>query len=178
MKRKHVKNFSDFVNEQGVELGTEGPVETGGEDAPATDAPAEGGQGDPQEDDDSPVETQAAKQRLKIAFVPMDKNGNAKYRRVKKELNVYTVFYEKVKEWADKYLPKNKVEDFINILKLKHDMDTMPEKGWVNQFKKDVLEKRLGDKSGTVSVEFDEKAEPYTDQLNVTLLYYDPTRAK
>lgn len=157
MERKHVKDFNQFLVEQGVELGPEGPEE--GVDT-------EGG-----------AEQQPAQvQRLKVAFVPTDKSGTPIHKNKTVELTVYMIYYDKVKAWADKFLPKNKVEDFINILKAKHKADTLEEKKYVLDFMDEVKEKRIGDTEGSVEVEFTNDGEPITDKLDVALIYYDNKR--
>lgn len=156
MKREHVHTFKKFLLlEQDVELEDDGPVEAG-----------EGEEGQPK----------PKVQRLKIAFVPANKEGNPVYRNKEVEFPVYAIYYNEVKEWVDKFVPKSKREDFINILKIKHDVDTLEEKQLVLDFMKEVKEQRLGDRTGEITVEFSSKREPITEKLDVTLIYYDVKR--
>jgi hypothetical protein len=68
---------------------------------------------------------------------------------------------------------KNKVEDFIEIIKGKEILDTMPEKKYVSVFKEKVKTGEIGKPEGSVEIEFDDKGEAYTDKLDINFIYYE-----
>jgi hypothetical protein len=147
LKRKYVKNFRAFISEQ------EAAPMAGAEGA----APAE----------------PTVEDKIFFLFIKVGSDGKPVYRNKTITFKYHSVIGSKLKEWAEKFVTeKSKVEDVIEIIKGKDQLDTLPEKKYISVFKKQVENKEVGKPEGEVEVEFDDKGEAYTDKLDLNFIYY------